>query len=113
LRQAEFWHAEFGLALDLHWNVTHGEMPFPLSFDDIWAERRKLSCNGVRFAVASPEWLFVLSSLYLVKSYPWPELIYLSDAARLVQRFPQLDWDRVDAIARQTGTRRICAVSLA
>jgi hypothetical protein len=61
----------------------------------------------------SPERLFVVLSVYLVRSYPWPELIYPADLACLTQRFPAMDWDRVTAIAWRTGTHRLCAVSLA
>src|SRR3546814_13089691 len=61
----------------------------------------------------SPEWLFVVTGIYLAKSYPWPERVDLSDLARLTGRFPHMDWERVHGIATQTGTRRICAVGLA
>ena len=113
LRQLEFTHQEQGIALDLHWNITHAELPFPLDFDALWADSRKLSCNGLTIPVMSPEWMFVVTSMYLAKCYPWPELVYLSDLARLTVRFPHMDWNRVSAIAARTGTRRICAVGLA
>src|SRR5512138_149863 len=113
LRQVELWNERKRLTLDLHWNVTHREMPFPLDFSRLWDERREISCGGVTFPVASPEWLVIFSSLYLVKGHPWPELLYLSDLARLVHRFSDVDWGRVDEIARWTGTRRICRVALA
>lgn len=113
LRQLEFTHQELGFALDLHWNITHAEVPFSLDFDALWADCRKICCNGVTIPVMSPEWLFAVTSMYLAKCYPWSELVYLSDLARLIVRFPHMDWDRVSAIAARTGTRRICTVCLA
>ena len=113
LRQLEFTHQEQGFALDLHWNITHAELPFSLDFEALWADSGKLCCNGATTPVMSPEWLFVVTSMYLAKCYPWPELVYLSDLARLTVRFPHMDWDRVGDIAARTGTRRICAVGLA
>src|SRR3546814_20195036 len=41
LRQLELTHEEEGFALDLHWNMTHAEMRFPLSFAELWAESRE------------------------------------------------------------------------
>src|SRR3546814_2161622 len=41
-RSVELSHEDEGFALDLHWNITHGEMPFPLDFDDLWADRREI-----------------------------------------------------------------------
>lgn len=113
LRQLEFTHQEQGFVLDLHWNITHAEAPFSLDFDALWANSRKFCCKGVTIPVMSPEWLFVVTSVYLAKCYPWPELVYLSDLARLTVRFPRMDWDHVVAIATRTGTHRICAVGLA
>lgn len=113
LRQVELWNESNRLTLDLHWNITHGELPFQLDFDRLWDERQEISYDGMTFPIASPEWLFMFSSLYLVKSHPWPELLYLSDLARLVHRFTHLDWGRIDEIARRTGTQRICCVALA
>lgn len=113
LRELELIRHDKGVALDLHWNITHGEMAFPLDFNALWAERDSITYNGVTLPMMSPEWLFIVMAIYLAKSYPWPELVYLSDLARLILRFPQMDWERVHDIATQTGTRRICAVGLA
>jgi hypothetical protein len=111
-REIHLEHEAGAFVLDLHWNVVFGEMPLPLDFAELWADRRRLRWKDTQLPVLGPEWLFVVTCLYLVKDYPWPELIYLSDLARLLVVSPDLDWKRVAAIAAHTGTRRICAVGL-
>jgi hypothetical protein len=112
-REIHLEHEAGAFVLDLHWNVVFEEMPLPLDFAELWADRRRLRWKDTQLPVLGPEWLFVVTCLYLVKDYPWPELIYLSDLARLLVVSPDLDWERVAAIAARTGTRRICAIGLA
>src|SRR5690606_35066335 len=76
LRELELIRHDKGVALDLHWNITHGEMAFPLDFNALWAERDSITYNGVTLPMMSPEWLFIVMAIYLAKSYPWPELVY-------------------------------------
>jgi hypothetical protein len=113
IREIHLEHEAEPFILDLHWNVAPGEIPFPLAFEEIWADRRQMPRGHTSIPVIGPEWLLVLLCLYLVKDYPWPRLIYLCDLARLIVRFSDLDWDRVTAIAMRTGTRRICALGVA
>src|SRR3546814_6677527 len=63
LRELALTHPDKGVALDLHWNITHGEMAFPLDFNALWSERHALTYNGVSKPVMSPEWIFVVTGI--------------------------------------------------
>jgi hypothetical protein len=112
VREVHLFHDSRGSIVDLHWNITFGEAPFPLEFSRVWADRGSLRWCGKDAPILGAEWLFVTGCIYLIKDYPWPELIYLSDIARLVSCSPDLDWEKVHAVASSTGTRRICAIGL-
>lgn len=112
IREVHLEHETEPCILDLHWNVVPGEVPFSIPFDEIWNDRRQVCCGGATFPAIGPEWLFVIVCLYLVKDYPWPRPIYLSDLARLIARTPDLDWVRIAAIAKRMGVQRICASGL-
>lgn len=112
MREVHLHRSSDDSVVDLHWNIAPGEIPFPISFDDIWTNRRTVAYGAGTVPVVGPEWLFVIGSVYLVKDFPWPQPIYLSDLARLVARFPDINWRYVHAIATRTGTHRICAAAL-
>jgi len=113
VREIHLQHHADGTVVDLHWNVAFAEVGFQLDFDEVWADRQFVRWEGTLLSALGPEWLFLITCMYLVKDHPWPELIYVSDLARLIVRFPDLNWDRLAALAARTGTRRICAAGLA
>ena len=98
--------------VDLHWNVVGAEIAFDLDFEVLWQERQEVQIGCGRVALASTAWLMALSSVYLVKEYPFVELVYLAELEELVGRATGTDLARLAEIAANTGTRRIMAVAL-
>ena len=99
--------------VDLHWNVVGSEIPFALEFDVVWAARRSVELAGSRIELPSIPWLVVLASLYLVKEFPWVDLIYLADLEQLAGQMTDGDRVEVARLAAATGTQRIVATALA
>jgi len=101
-----------GLVVDLHWNVTGAEMPFPLDVASLWPDRRLLSTPCGELALPSAPWLALVSTLYLLKEYPRVELVYLTDLWRLLASGPPETLEAACELARRTGTRRLLAAAL-
>ncbi|HEX6014450.1 MAG TPA: PqqD family peptide modification chaperone, partial [Geminicoccaceae bacterium] len=99
--------------VDLHWNVVGGEIAFEFDFDALWAERQLVEVDGGRADLPSAPWLAVLASLYLVKEFPYVELVYLADLERLAAGLSAADLAKIAEVAAATGTRRIVAVAFA
>jgi hypothetical protein len=99
--------------VDLHWNVVGGEIAFEFGFDALWAERQPVEVDGGWVDLPSPPWLAVLSSLYLVKEFPYVELVYLADLERVAAGLSAADLAKVAEVAAATGTQRIVAAAFA
>jgi hypothetical protein len=112
IRELHIIRAADGLCVDLHWNPAGGEVAFPHDFEQLWTERQVVRVHEARVPFPAHPWLVVLTSLYFVRELPWVERRYLRDLARLVERFPDLDWRRAEAIARQTRTVRLTTLAL-
>ncbi|MEK0083748.1 nucleotidyltransferase family protein [Benzoatithermus flavus] len=110
-REIHFVNPRRGFVVDLHWNIVGGDIPFPLDFATLWAERQAVALGGGTIDVPGTAWLTVLSGLYLVKEYPWVDLTYLADLEQLARRVTLADLACVGEIATATGTRRITALA--
>lgn len=98
-----------GLRLELHVDVVEGVHPFGLDADLMRRDVRAVDVGGVRVAVPEPH----VHALHVAVHFAWSHrcesggLNAMRDIARLHAR-GLLDWERLVALARETGAERCC-----
>ncbi len=99
------------VTLELHWKVDECEFIRP--FDPLFAQEvvDTLTVGGSDMPVFSPESLLLLLCSHGSK-HQWWHLMWVCDVAEFLRRSPQLDWQRLDTLARRTGNARVLLLGL-
>jgi len=106
LRQAD------GLLIELHCRVTPSWFPAPCGLDDIEARQQTLTFAGHRIAWPAPEELLLIHIADGMKSCG-RGMKWIGDVARILRRYPELDWAHIAGIASQHGGLNVVRVALA
>lgn len=107
----EFRHATTGSLLDLHWRCAPNRHLFPVTFDDLWARRVKLSIGGSEVATLPGQDLILFLCTHGARN-AWYRLKWLCDVAVLVTESTEDDRQRLVKRALQLGLERVLAQAL-
>jgi hypothetical protein len=100
------------LLIELHCRVTPSWFPAPCSLDDIEARQQTLTLAGHRIAWPAPEELLLIHIADAMKSCG-RGMKWIGDVARILRRYPELDWPRIADIASRHGGLNVVRVALA
>ncbi|MBN2320698.1 MAG: nucleotidyltransferase family protein [Acidobacteria bacterium] len=100
-----------GSMVELHWNLVPGYYGFKLP-GSIWQQRAEsASIQGHQVPNLTCEDQLTALSLHGYK-HMWQSLIWIADIAKVLVRYPELNWDRVFNQSDHPDMRRILSLAL-
>ena len=96
--------------LELQWALQPRFYAVDFDMEGLFERAVNVEVAGRRVKTPSPEDLLLVLSVHAAK-HVWGRLIWLCDIARILE-LGNLDWDRVQARAREFGIERILHVTL-
>jgi hypothetical protein len=109
-RQCSF-KSPLGASVDIHWRLLPDYYPHPFDEAEVWTRRQGVCVDGLVFWTLAQEDLLLFLCAHGAKHH-WAMLGWICDLIRLIQVEPQLDWVRVFARVRQSGTSRMLSLAL-
>jgi hypothetical protein len=105
------------ICVDLHCGLARRPLAIALDFDHVWSRRSAIKLAGETVPSLSPEDTLIVLCIQLIKDswLTYSRLSEISDIARLIHAYPNLDWEQMYKEADRRGYRRIVdlGVSLA
>ncbi len=106
-----FWHQEKQTSVDLHWYILPRHYSFSPSSELVWARSDRLKLANQSVTILSDESLLLFLCVHGAK-HNWSCLSWICDVAQLLHTTPELDWDKVQHLAEQLGSRRMLFLGL-
>lgn len=97
--------------LELHWRFFARYVAFPIDLKRLWGRLDRFVLAGTEVPVLPAEEMLLVLALHGAK-HRWSSLGWILDIARLPGAFPEFDWERVSALARETGGERALLLAL-
>jgi hypothetical protein len=94
----DLYHPDHQVTVDLHWAFVFGFWSFPWRLEQVWDRLVPFSLAGTTLLNLPPEELLILLCLHGGKHH-WKRIGWICDVAQVLRTFPDLDWDRVMALA--------------
>jgi hypothetical protein len=107
----EFTHSADRLNAELTWRITPVSLRGTLGLEYLGERRQPILLAGVQVATLPPEENLLLLCVHATKHY-WGLLKWVCDVAELVGMSPELDWRRVQALAKPLGCWRAVTLGL-
>jgi Uncharacterised nucleotidyltransferase len=102
-RQYSFTRADIGATVDLHWDFSAGQLPFPLRPEDAWGSLKGVRVGSRNMPTVSDENLALLLAGHGTKE-AWRSLGWVCDFSIFVESAPGLDWASLLVRARRRGS---------
>lgn len=106
----DFYHEHKQIFIEIHWRF------WPVFFSsvkpqDIWHRREQVALAGNMVSTLKPEDQLIILCMHGSR-HRWERLSWLCDIAMLLEKYSELDWDEVSAIARAWGAERMLHLGL-
>jgi Uncharacterised nucleotidyltransferase len=95
-----------GLRVELHTELTLRYFPRPLAIDEIFARQTRVRVDAREVPALSLEDELVMICVHGSKDL-WAKLLWTADVAAIASRQTDMDWERVNEIARNHGAVRM------
>ena len=114
--EAHFVHSDGSCVVDLHWGVSTfniercKDASFKIDLDHLWKESVPTRFLGTLVTQFSPEDLLMIRCQDAVKEFwkdGWPQLKWILDIGRIIDFYPQMDWESLFSNARKLGNLRL------
>ncbi len=99
------------LIVEIHWRVSARLFSVPLAADNLWANVKPDTFEGMTIKTLTPEALLLALCVHGAK-HLWERLSWIADIAQLLEVHPALNWPGLLERARQTGTERMLLLGL-
>lgn len=101
----DFYHDDKKILIEIHWRF------WPVFFSsvnpaDIWYRRESVSLAGKTVSSLRIEDLLIILCMHGSR-HQWERISWICDIARLLKRYPELDWESAIATATQWGSKRM------
>ncbi len=101
------------LPIEVHWTLARPGLAADAG-DHAWGSARAVEVAGVAARTLAPEALLHHLCVHVAHGHRfWVPLLHLHDLAAVIRHHPELDWDRLAAIARAHGSTRFVYAALA
>lgn len=98
-------------SVELHWAITPAYWRFPLDTGRLWTGAASVEVAGARVPILDHE-LSVLAICAHGAKERWPRLGLICDLARLIERYPKLDWEWIAEQAAAMHRNRVLLLGL-
>jgi Uncharacterised nucleotidyltransferase len=108
-----FERSSDGMVVELRWRLelTQPRYRRDIGMQWIWPKRKTIKLAGVDVPNMDPETTLLVLCMHGSK-HVWSRLLWVSDVAHLLARFPNLDWKRVIRDGRRLGLWRALALGV-
>ncbi|MEE8468476.1 MAG: nucleotidyltransferase family protein [Planctomycetota bacterium] len=89
--------------VEVHWHVLPPHHARNLDFEGLWDRRCPFELGGLRTYSFGPEDTLLLIAIHAGEKHGWRRLQLLADVARLMHRYPDIDYGAVRAQAASAG----------
>lgn len=93
--------------VEVHWHVLPPSHARNLDFEGLWDRRRPFEFGGLQTFTFGPEDTLLLIAIHAGEKHGWRRLQLLADVARLMHRYPDLDYAAVRAQAASAGFEEV------
>ena len=102
-----FERSSDGMVVELRWRLelTQPRYRRDIGMRWIWPKRKTINLAGVHVPNMDPETTLLVLCMHGSR-HVWSRLLWISDVAHLLTRFPNLDWKRVIREGRRLGLWR-------
>ena len=104
-----FRRAETGRLVELHTEKTFRHYPEPMPIEAMMERRRRVLLDGRPVPALSLEDELVFDCIHAGKDF-WERLMWISDIAALLAKYPNIDWEKTQAVAREVRVERMLRV---
>ncbi len=111
LGEYKFHRCDGKVLLEVHWELTPRDFPFPLASTGLWDRLRAMPFGGRTVRNLSPEDLFLFLCAHGSR-HVWSRLEWLCGVAELIRVHTDMDWGLVLRLAEQTGSTRTLLLGL-
>lgn len=99
------------LVVELHWKVSAPHFARPFDTAGFWGRLGDAKLDDVNIKLPAPEDLMLALCVHGSK-HLWERLAWICDIAGLIESKPELNWRRLVAQARDTGSERMLFLGL-
>lgn len=110
--QTSFQHSNRMSNIDLHWGIAPRKPRLNSRFNCLWSDLESISIGGKSFSSFSPESTLVIQGINATKEPQKQSLKQICDLNEIIQKYPNLSWDKVLYQARKLGCQRLLLISL-
>jgi hypothetical protein len=104
-------HKDGEVVLEIHWRLVGKRFPFSLEIDELWGRLETVRVSGTPVSSFPPEEMILYLAVHGSK-HLWERLIWVADVAQMINRNPDLDWERLAKLAEIHGCRRMVNLAL-
>jgi hypothetical protein len=104
-------HHNEEVVVEMHWCLVGRRFPFSLEVAKLWDRLTTVSVSGTPVYSFPPEEMLLYLCVHGSK-HLWERLIWVSDVAQMINRTPNLDWERLGQLSDLHGCRRILNLGL-
>jgi hypothetical protein len=83
------------ISIELHWRLLPPVTSRAADWEDIWDHVRDTRIFGVRTLSLEPEWNALVVFLHAGIKHRWKEIKLIADAARILEKYQDMDWHAV------------------
>jgi hypothetical protein len=97
--------------VELHTELAFRHYPRPMRIEEMIGRKRQVLLDGREVPALSLYDEVMLDCVHGGKDF-WERLMWVSDVAALLTRYPEIDWQQVRQVADEVGARRMLFVGL-
>lgn len=102
-----------GAVIELHWALSPSYYPIGLDAAELTPHLRSIRHGSLELSALEPDVMLLVACVHGGR-HLWRHLLWLADVGGLLARHGRaIDWRRLDALARRSGTRRLLGSGLA
>ncbi|MFO0982774.1 MAG: nucleotidyltransferase family protein [Planctomycetota bacterium] len=105
-------HERTLVLIELHWRLTPRHWPFDLDLEILWQRSQPCTLAGQQMLQLPPPENLVVLCVHGAK-HQWSRLDWVCCVAELLRAHPEVDWRRVQELARSSNSERVLYLGLA
>lgn len=106
-----FFRDDLGIEVELHWALAHRNFAFRADPEEAWQRSTETEIGGAAVRTLRLDDLIVFLCAHGAK-HEWKQLVWVTDIAELLHRYPDINWEQVIARAREAKAQQMLRLGL-